>query len=1187
VWQLPLGDFRSSISNQRCDATRPSSLFNPQSQIRNPQFPWSIDDLRLPIFDWRFRPLRTAEFFNRQSKISNRQWAAVRMKLVGANPSPEIEGLDRLPGISNYFIGNDPKKWRTNIPNYARVRYRDVYPSIDLVYYGKQGQLEYDLVVAPGADPSAINLAYEGVEKMHIDSQGDLVLQAAGREIRQHKPRIYQEIKEGRQAIAGNYVVKEDRQVALELSGYDVGKTLIIDPALSYSTYLGGGFGNAISIDSAGSAYVFGQINTPGFPTSPGALQPTYNEGFCDSVVGHPCSDTFVAKLSPQGDSLVYATYFGGHSDEAAGHIAVDSQGAAYLAGATYSSDFPKTPGVFQPALKSGTCAFGSDPCPDAFVAKLGPQGNTLLYSTYLGGSKEDYAWGIALDAAGNAYVSGSTGSTDFPIATTSHHMFGDSTGAFVVRLDAAGAVLLYSVIIGGSDGSAIAVDGTGSAYVAGSTFSKSFPTVNAFQPACGTTACVNLQCCSNASVSKIDSIGSSLVYSTYLGGNQVDSASAIALDSLGNVYVTGRTSSTNFPTLNPLQPENHGGDAFVTKLNSAGTGLVFSTYLGGDYGDSGTGVAVDPAGNVYVTGATESRDFPVMKLFQAALGGGLGGGRNAFVAKFNPEGTALLYSSYLGGSSVDEARGIGLDSSGNAYVTGYANSTDFPAVNPIQSVTGGAFVAKIFDAATSYVPASFFVPIVLSASGLNNSFFTSELTLTNRGAKDANVEFDYTAAFGGGSGKASDTLSAGRQRIVSDAIEYLRTLGIPIPDSGDRGGTLNVVFSNLVTYSDVAVTVRTTTKEPEGRAGLAYQGVPIWNTLTGPSYLCGLRQNATDRSNVAIQNAGTEVDGDVSLRLTVYSGNPAVPIVKTLPDEKLSPGGFKQFSGILQSNGLSLTNGYVRVERVAGNAPYYAYAVINDQTTSDGSFIPPLYPFDKSLGVFRTLPAVVETNSFASEVLLTSLSPKHSTLDCSYTLSPSNQTVTFSIELNAGEQLIIPNFVDYLRNRGIAGIGPTGVDYVGPLTVNLNNGLTNDIFVGARTSTPGDGGRYGVFYVAQPYYATANSTWIYGLQQNSENRSNVAIVNPNESGPSVFDIDILDGETGLKVKTVQEINLSSPAWLQINSLLAQYAPQVTQGYARVIRRTGAQYFISYGVTNDGGQPGERTGDGAFISSVP
>jgi hypothetical protein len=236
---------------------------------------------------------------------------------------------------------------------------------------------------------------------------------------------------------------------------------------------------------------------------------------------------------------------------------------------------------------------------------------------------------------------------------------------------------------------------------------------------------------------------------------------------------------------------------------------------------------------------------------------------------------------------------------------------------------------------------------------------------------------------------------------------------------------------------------------------------------------------------------------------------------------------------------------------------------------------------------VFRTLPVVLEADAFSSEVVMTNLSTSHATLDCSYTLVSSNQTVQFGVELNPGEQTTIPNFVQYLRDRGVAGIGPPGLNYIGPLTVKANNGLTNDIFVGARTSTPGDGGRYGVFYLGQPYFASANEAWIYGLQQNSENRSNVALVDPNESAPSIFDIDLLDGETGLKVKTVEGITVTSPGWLQINSILAQYAPQVTQGYARVIRRTGFQYFITYGVTNDGGQPGERTGDGAFIQSSP
>ena len=1122
--------------------------------------------------------------------------ATLRMKLAGANSDPQIEGLERLPGISNYFIGNDPKKWRTNIPNYSRVVVHDVYPGVSLAYYGNHGQVEFDLMLAPGADSKAIKLAYEGVEKMQLDSHGDLILNVAGTELCQHKPRIFQQSPEEKN-IAGNYVIERNGQVGFQVAQYDPTQPLIIDPVLSYSAYLGGNkggqSGRSISIDQAGNAYVFGSTTALDFPTTPGALQSTYSKEIAcgqGSSQEH-CSSTFVAKFSPQGDSLIYSTYLGGQSIDFPGGMAVDSQGNAYLTGGTNSTNFPITPGAFQSALKSGPYCTPTPSyrCTSAFVSKLSPQGNALLYSTYLGGSTGDSGSGIALDSIGNVYITGVTSSTDFPIAPTSHHVFGDTTGSFVVKLNSTGTALLYSVIIGASSSSAMALDAAGNVFISGTAAAIGFPTVNAFQPASGTD-CIAFNC-TNAFVSKIDPSGSTLIYSTYLGGNKHDEANAIAIDPSGNAYVTGRTTSTNFPTHNPLQPENHGGvdenlgfDAFVTKFNASGSALMYSTYLGGDYDDAGSGIAVDSLGNAYVTGWTESRDFPLMRPFQAAFGGGPGGGRDAFLAKLNPDGSAFVYSSYLGGGSIDDGVGLALDSSGNAYVTGVTLSMDFPGLNLAQPITGGVFVTKITDEIASFVPSSFFVPIVLSTKGLNNSFFTSEIILTNRGLKGANIEFCYTAAFGGGTGKASDTLPAGQQRIFPDAIEYLKALGVPIPDSGDRGGTLRVLFSNISTYSDVAVTVRTTTKEPDGRAGLAYPGVPIWNTLSGPSYLCGLRQNATDRSNVAIQNAGTETDGDIVLRLTVYSGDPATAITKVLPDEKLSPGGFKQFTGILHSEGLSLTNGYVRVERVSGNAPYYAYGVINDQANSDGSFIPPLYPVDKDLGVFRNLPVIVETGSFSSEVVLTNLSTNRATFDCSFKL-PTNQNAEVSIELNPGEQTIIPNFIQYLRDRGVAGIGPPGIDYVGFL--NVSSGLTKDVFVGARTSTPGDRGRYGVFYLGLPYFTSANSAWIYGLQQDSENRSNVAIVNPDAFVPGIFNIEIFDGRTGLKVNTVEGITVNTPGWLQINSIMAQYAPQVAQGYAKIIRSTGHLFFITYGVTNDGGHPGERTGDGAFISSSP
>jgi hypothetical protein len=401
------------------------------------------------------------------------------------------------------------------------------------------------------------------------------------------------------------------------------------------------------------------------------------------------------------------------------------------------------------------------------------------------------------------------------------------------------------------------------------------------------------------------------------------------------------------------------------------------------------------------------------------------------------------------------------------------------------------------------------------------------------------------------------------------------------------------VHFSGLSTYSDAAVTVRTTTAVSNGRAGLAYSGVQPWSALTGASYLCGLRQNGTDRSNVAIQNAGTPAEGDVILKLTVFSGDPAAPFSKELPVETLSPGGFRQFSGILQSNGLLLTSGYVRVERVRGNAPYYAYAVINDQANSDGSFVPPLRETELAGQDSLAIPVLVETSSFSSELVLTNFSNDLKPIDFELVcdaVQAANATASFQLNLRAGEQLIIPNFIQYLRDQGVAGIGPSGPSFAGALYARFEGGA-GGLFLGARTSAPGGGGGYGLFYVAGSTSSnTITSAWLYGLQQNSESRSNLALVNTGvvfSDQPNVFDIELFDGSTGRKVNMVEGVPLNAKRWLQIGTILAQYAPDVTQGYAHVIRKSGRNPFIAYAVVNDGGQPGERTGDGAFISSTP
>lgn len=485
------------------------------------------------------------------------------------------------------------------------------------------------------------------------------------------------------------------------------------------------------------------------------------------------------------------------------------------------------------------------------------------------------------------------------------------------------------------------------------------------------------------------------------------------------------------------------------------------------------------------------------------------------------------------------------------------------------------------------------FVPIVLSASGLNGSFFTSEMTLTNRDSRDATIEYTYTAAFGGGGGTASDTLPPGQQRILPDALAYLKSLGIPMPDSGNRGGTLSVRFSGISSSSQGGVTVRTTTQVAGGRAGLAYSGISNSAALTDSSYLCGLRQDALDRTNVAIQNAGTPAQGDVVLRLTVFSGESSSPVSQVLPDERLSSGGFKQFDQLLSSQGMSLTNGYVRIERVSGEAPYYAYAVINDRVNSDGSFVPPLSENALAGRSGLTVPVVVETSSYYSELALTNWSTVRKTLHFSYVadaIQATDNTANFSIDLDPGEQSIIPNLTQYLRDQKVNGIGPFGSSYLGPLFVTVENGDVNGIYISARSLTNGGGGRYGVSYAGVPYgTSAATSAWLYGLQQNGESRTNLGLVNTGEvdANADAFSIELFDGNTGLKVNTIEGITLNAKRGVQIGAILAQYAPGIKQGYAQVVRISGANPFIAYAVVNDGGQPGERTGDGAFISSSP
>lgn len=482
----------------------------------------------------------------------------------------------------------------------------------------------------------------------------------------------------------------------------------------------------------------------------------------------------------------------------------------------------------------------------------------------------------------------------------------------------------------------------------------------------------------------------------------------------------------------------------------------------------------------------------------------------------------------------------------------------------------------------------SLFVPVVLSSSGANGSFFTSEMALANRGTTDATITYSYTASFGGASGMATDVLPAGHQMIVSDAIGYLRGLGIPLGDSGNRGGTLGIAFRGLSSSTASAATIRTATAVPNGRAGLAYPGLSPARLLSAPVYLCGLRQTATDRSNVAVMSAGGPTDGNITVRLTVVSGDPAHPKIMALPDINLAPGAFNQISGILASNGLNLTNGYVKVERVTGTAAFYAYGVINDQANSDGSFVEPVLASPGAPVGRATLPVVVEAGTFSTELVLTNLSTTPRTLHCTYVASTiSGGSASFNLSLLPSEQQILPAFVQVLRTRGTI-TGAPGPAFTGALFVTDQSGDLRGVSIGARTSSPGGGGKYGLFYSAVPAGEEAStSAWLYGLQQNADNRTNLALINVGsvDGTSDAFRIDLYDGATGLKAGSTTA-TVPAKGFLQIGTILAAFAPGVTGGYALVTRTSGRNPFISYAVINDGGQPGQRSGDGAFVEAV-
>ena len=836
-----------------------------------------------------------------------REGSVLRLKMIGANTAPHAEGQDELPGKVNYFNGNDPARWLRNLPTYARVNFKDVYPGIDMVYYGNQGELEYDFAIAAGADPKVIRFVVEGADKIRLDENGDLLLSVSQGDVRLHKPVLYQLAEGKRDDVKGEYVIRGN-EIRFKVRSFDKSKPLIIDPVLSYSTFLGGGSNEqsfGIAVDSQGSSYVVGTTGGFGFPTTAGAFRTTSQSG-----------GAFVSKLDPTGSTLVYSTYLNASGGTTGAAIVVDAGGNAYVTGFTSANDFPvvnglKTSGnffkttdsaanwnnrndltgeitilaiapnspntiyagtfngpfrstdagatwtktsttgisgslfsasiavdptnsqvvyvgsqsgglrkssnggdswsnvniplnnatvssiVFDPVIPStmyvgaGNGVFRSTDSgttwtalnnfplpfiPAVRVLAIDPTNTATIYAgsfnqglfkstngganwtlmnTGMGGSNPNSITAIAIDpfdtstiytghgtgsftgfggsinkstnggtswtqltngvstfqinaivadrvtantfyaaTIGGGVIKTTNGGASWATANTglwrsnvptlvadpsnAAILYSGTTGsttddAFVAKLNPTGSGLIFSTYLGGSStetGNGIAVDSNGNIFVVGQTLSTNFPTVNAIQPVPGAT-----EQCTNAFITKINPGTSSFSFSTYLGGSNCDGANSVALDPSGNVYITGSTSSTDFFTASPFQTTaSTSGDAFVTKLTNGGA-AIYSTYLGGNGSDAGRGIAADSSGNAYVTGSTSSTNFPTLNPLQTSTSGG------AFVTKLNPQGSALVYSTLLGGGIDDIGRGIAVDAAGNAYVTGSTSSYLFPVL--------------------------------------------------------------------------------------------------------------------------------------------------------------------------------------------------------------------------------------------------------------------------------------------------------------------------------------------------------------------------------------------------------------------------------------------------------------------------------------------------------------------------
>jgi len=723
--------------------------------------------------------------------------AAVRLRFVGGNPTTHSVGLERLPGKTNYYIGKDSTRWLTNLPNYARVQFKEVYPGIDVVYYGKQGELEYDLALAPGADSEKIQLQVEGAEDIQIDHNGDLSITAGSGAVHFRKPIIYQEGKTGKQVIAGGFVPLSKDTIGFAIGAHDNQLPLVVDPVLSYSSVID--VNNTtqpqgITADSEGNAYITGYTSATNYPTV-NAFQ-SANDG---------SQNVFITKFGPSGNVILYSTYLGGSNVDSGQGIAVDNSGAAYVTGFTTSSNFPTTPGAFMTSCPEFFA------CP--FVTKVLTDGS-LAFSTLTAGSGI-VGYGIAVNGAGNAYITGLTSSNELPIVNAFEPNFPGQTctscfSGFVQELSADGSALVYSTYFGGAgygdapatSGSGIAVDSVGSAVIVGGT--TAIPTQNPIQASVAGSVTVP-----NAFVAKFTPDGRALVFSTYIGGSGyyedgiADVATGVAVDGAGNIHVVGNSPSCDFPlTLQAFSTTcvntSYDNKVFALVLNSTGSQLLFSTFLGSG---SASGVAVDSSGDTFVGGSTSSQTFPTLEPVEGSSQATAETGvfNTGFVSELNLSGD-LVSSTYFGGEGGGSVA-VAAGTEGKMFLTGTAGAFDFPILNPIPGqvcCSNSIFIAKI-----------------LSGKGPQLSLsprYSPLLTLRNVSSTTLDIQSIIASKNFTKGGDCGTVLAPGTGcTLILEGADDNKTSGTVTITSNDRAGTQKFIIAKSPTGDNVGPVVRST----------------------------------------------------------------------------------------------------------------------------------------------------------------------------------------------------------------------------------------------------------------------------------------------------------------------------------------------------------------------------------------